>query len=1193
MRKFLWALGSFVILVMAAILIVPSAIDWSTYKDEIAAQAKKFTGRDLVIAGDIDVKLLPTPTLTAEKVSLSSVEGAQSPDFATLSSIEVRVALAPLLAGNVVIETVRLVEPQVYLEVLANGRSSWKMTPPAKDAAGNQPISPQERVESSGGPNITLNQFEIVDGTLSYHDAASGTDERVQDMDLEVAAASLTSGPFRANGSLVVRGLRLDVRANVGEIVEGRTFPLDTIIGIGGNSAELQLAGTVLGLNDAPRFRGDLSIKSDNIGRIVEAFSNDSAFPEPLRQPFLLSGAIDASQSALSAEKLVIEIGGATGTGSVSGSFNGAPRVQAQFDIDKIDIDPWIRTVEKTPSAATKAAPGPGKTTSPTKPEGEKAAGDSGDFTLPTGISVSLAGRIGEVAYNGDALRNLILNVDLANGELTLSQASMQAPGGTDLAMFGFVTSRNGKPAYDATLESRIREPRKLMAWADVDASFLKAGKPGALSLNGKIGGSGNTININDLQLAFDKTTVRGAATLVMGERLGVGASVAVNELDLDAYLAEGKSAPAKDAAPDNDTQAGGQSKTTPAPAPAEQTPGVFDGLEALTGFDANVRANVGLLKTNGVPIRNIEADLSLIAGDLTIRKFAIGDLASIGGSLSGQLKGLGAGIPTAEKLALRAAIADPTKVAALVDYDLPGPAKKIGKVDILADINGRLDGPSIITSITTLAARLKTEGTVRPFDARNMFDLGLSLKHDDMATLLKRLGINYTPSGKIGGLDLSTRLNGGLQSLAFSNLAAAVGSAQINGSGLVDMTGARPKVTANLNTGKIVVDPFLPAQKSALNGSEQPARVIPARFWVPNDTGRVDLKHLIATTSERWSTAPFDFAALSSADVDLNLTSPSVTYHEYVLEQAKLLSTIDAGVLRLKEFTGKVFDGQFASTAVVDASGKRPSLAGEVSVSGMDIGKASKAAGIASTTGELTTRINVNTLGNSVADWVGGLDGAGAINIKGVKGQTSLGDVPVIGVALGPLMQIFEVLNSGLGSLIGAGAKTGIGETDVNSTFTIVNGTLNTKDTQLISNLYRGNIAGDINLPLWSMNIGGDIAVDQGLVGTLLVNVVRLPSKIPFQLIGDIDKPNVKIESFSGSTSEGAGGIKVPGLEKLEKKAPGVGKLLQGILGGGNDSGATATPPAQTESVPPPQEPAPQQQTDPINQLLKGLLRK
>ena len=1186
MKKILWAISGLIGLMAVAVVVVPNVIDWNSYKPEISEQVRKLTGRDLIIAGDIDLKILPSPVLIAEKVSLSSIEGAQSPDLASLRSVEVRIALAPLLGGNLRVETVRLVEPQIFLEVLADGRTSWGIAVPktgAADKAETAAAGPATANGSAGGSSIALGNFEIVDGSLTYKDAASKTVETVSDIDLTLDAASLTAGPFRAQGSLVAMGMRLGIRADIGEIIGASTFPLDLSVMIGGESAKLSLSGTVLNLNETPRFRGTLNLASANIGRVVSALANGASLPAPLGQPLSLTGSLDASAQSLALDDLNLDFGGAKGKGKVAGSFGGVPKITATMSIDKVDADPWLKAVPETSGAAATQ----GSTPAPAASGAMSAAPDTAaaPFALPSGIAASLSFRVGEVSLKGDKIRNAVLNAELANGELTLSQLSLQGPGGTDLAVFGFLSAKDGKPAFDGQVQAKVAEPQTLMKWAGADTAALKPGKPGALSLNLEAGATPDAVSVRKLSLAFDKTNINGAATIALRARPGIGASVVVDQIDLDAYLADTPAA-GNEPAPRSTGAESGTAQPTGAAGPGPDG-GMFDALRPLAAFDANLRANVGLLKMAGIAVRDIAADISLVQGDLTINKVSVADALSSGVTVTGAILGLD-GTPTAKALAVRAELRDLGKIAAFTGAELPIPAKTLGKVSVATDINGDLTQPSLTSTIKAMAATLDANGRLKLLDPANMFDLGVRVRHADTAGLLRKLGAAYRPAGDIGGLDLTTTLKGGADAFSFSKLAAAIGAVQVNGEGTVQLAGARPKITTTLSTGNVVVDPFLPAQKAASLNPDIPARVIPARFIVP-ESGRIDLRHLIATISERWPTMPIDLSALKAADADITLTSPRISYHEYNLDGAKLLGGVDNGVLKVNEFSGVVFGGAVQSQATVNASGPQPTLAGLVTVGNMDIGAASKAAGIAGTTGNLTTRIDVSTAGQSVADWVRALNGKGAIEVKGIKGQSSLNDMPVIGLALGPLMQIFEVLNSGLGGLIGAGGKTKIGETDVTSSFTISNGTINTKDTKILSNIYEGDIAGDINLPLWSMNIGGTVKVDQGLLGAVLANVARLPSQIPFQVTGNIDKPNVKIQSFSGAGSAGGGGIKVPGLDKLEKKVPGVGGLLQGILGGGSTTQQQTAPPPQSGSTgdsgqTPPPQPAPQQQQKTIN---------
>lgn len=1192
LKKVVWALVGLVVVLVGAVLVAPSVIDWNSYKPEIAAKVRALTGRDLVIAGDINAQIFPAPTLTAEKVSISSIDGAQSPDLATLRSVEVRIALAPLLGGHVRIENVRLIEPEINLEVLADGRNSWTIAQPDAGALpGDETAAsvapPRGKSEGSA---ISLEDFDIVGGQVIFEDAGTGSRQTVSGINLNIAAASLTEGPFRARGSLLYNGIRLGINADIGAIVEGRTLPLNLGLTVGGDSANIQLSGTVLGLDDTPRFRGDLNVLSEDISRVADAFAKGMPLPKPLHQPFSIKGVLDASQTSLSLEDFDIGIGGAEGKGTISGSFKGTPTLKANVNIDQIDINSWM-----VPANTSDAPKKPKASSAETPSEVVKDVAQAAAFSLPQDLNVSASIRVGEIALSGDAVRNVVLNAELANGEMTVSQFSLQTPGTGELALFGFLVAKDGKPSFDGQFEAKIKQPRTLMAWLKSDTDALKAGKPGAASLAIGFSGTPQQISISKLNLSFDETNITGAATLVPGDVLGIGATINVDRLNLDAYLADASPKQAAKAPAKKPTQTTEQTEDQGTTTEAVSTPtptSPFEPLRALAGVNANVRAKIGSLTVNEIPFEKIDADIGLLDGDLTIRNFALGNALSVSARVTGMLNGLGSGVPVAKAFALRAEVGDPNGLAKRFGVDLPYSNKSIGKPTLAADLNGPLSAPSLVSTITGFDATLITDGTVRPFDTVDMFDIGLRLRHDDFAALMRRLDTGYDPSGKIGGVNIASMLKGNASRIAFSDLVAAVGQAKIIGNGRVDLDGVRPSLTATLDAGKFVVDPFLPKKKTAELWPASPARIQPARYWVPNGGGADSLRHLIATVSERWSTVPLDLSAMKSLDADLTLTAPEVTYHEYVLKNAKLFATLSDGLLKVGEFSGVAFDGNVMSSAVIDARTDKASLAGVVAVDKMNVGQASKAAGISGTTGTLTSKIEVASVGASPAQWVSALGGKGAIEIRGIKGQSSLGDMPVIGLALGPLLEVFELLNSSLGSLIGAGANTKIGETDVTSTFAIDNGTLTTSDTKIISNLYKGDIKGTVNLPLWSMNVGGELSMDQGLIGSLLTNLVRIPSTVPFQVTGDIDKPDVKIKAFSGAASQGGSGIKVPGLDKLEKKIPGVGGLLQGLLGGGQkapapapNSGDTAPP---VQSAPPPQ----QQQVDPTQQLLNKLFK-
>ena len=120
MRKLLIGLAITVVALIAAVLVVPSFVDWNGYKPEIQNAAKKATGRDLRLEGDIGLSILPSPSLSVEKVAFANIEGGSEPQMVRLDSLRVHVALLPLLSGKVHVTSVTLIKPTIVLEKMAD-----------------------------------------------------------------------------------------------------------------------------------------------------------------------------------------------------------------------------------------------------------------------------------------------------------------------------------------------------------------------------------------------------------------------------------------------------------------------------------------------------------------------------------------------------------------------------------------------------------------------------------------------------------------------------------------------------------------------------------------------------------------------------------------------------------------------------------------------------------------------------------------------------------------------------------------------------------------------------------------------------------------------------------------------------------------------------------------------------------------
>ena len=261
MKKLFIGIGGLIVLLVAAALIVPSFIDWNDYKGEIIAEVEKRTGRTLAIDGDIGLTLLPAPAVVAKDLRLGNVDGAETEDMVDLRELEVRVALVPLLQGRVQVEKVRLLDPVVELETLADGRNNWEFSPPPErdpTAAPAPRVSAvgekQSAADSGDSPvSVQFDSLEIVNGVVVYRDGATGTVERIEGLTATVAAGSLR-GPFEGDGHLTARGFQTGFKAAVGEIDGDGPVAVNLVLTPKAGKARFELRGKVGDLSASPTF---------------------------------------------------------------------------------------------------------------------------------------------------------------------------------------------------------------------------------------------------------------------------------------------------------------------------------------------------------------------------------------------------------------------------------------------------------------------------------------------------------------------------------------------------------------------------------------------------------------------------------------------------------------------------------------------------------------------------------------------------------------------------------------------------------------------------------------------------------------------------------------------------------------------------------------------------------------------------
>src|SRR5260370_6074493 len=153
MRKWLIGIVAVIVVIVAALIVVPFLIPTETYKGQIVERVKSATGRDLALNGPISLSVLPSFALTVSDVAFGNASGASTKNMATFAKLQLQVQPIELLSGRLVIDRFVLVDPVIALQVDKQGRPNWQFaTAPAQSSAVTTRAPPAARSAAPPAP---------------------------------------------------------------------------------------------------------------------------------------------------------------------------------------------------------------------------------------------------------------------------------------------------------------------------------------------------------------------------------------------------------------------------------------------------------------------------------------------------------------------------------------------------------------------------------------------------------------------------------------------------------------------------------------------------------------------------------------------------------------------------------------------------------------------------------------------------------------------------------------------------------------------------------------------------------------------------------------------------------------------------------------------------------------------------------
>jgi uncharacterized protein involved in outer membrane biogenesis len=819
MRKILIGIGVLVVLIVGAAIVVPSFIDWNSYKGEIKQQVKQATGRNLTIVGDLDLTILPAPRLRVKDVRFANVKGGSLPEMVKLEALDIQVRILPLLQGRVEVASVLLIKPTILFERLADGRANWEIAPAKKSPAEKKQAAKNSDGTLNLAATVQLDNVRIQNGVIVWRDAVAGSEERLSNVSLQLSAGSL-NGPFDVRGEILVRKQQAILEAAIGELKPTTVAPVSLSITLPKADIQAQISGSVVAIGAPPRFAGKLNLRGKNLSRTIKSFVGGTNVPDALKQPFLLKASLKGTEKGGSVSGIDIEVGGTRASGNIDVTLNGRPKVIGKMAVTRIDLDSLLKTNVKQSATSvrkgsTSNAPKSAGSRKVVKPVAARPA--SSAFALPE-MDGTFELSLDAVTYNKRNVRSIEISAQLKKNTLQLTKARVLLPGGGESNLTGALAAYQGRPSYQASIAVRADNLRALLTWLGRDVTAIPQDRLRKFSLSASLRGDDRQLQIQNAKIGLDATKIDAAVTLALRKRLAFGASISIDNLDVDAYQArtnvkqkaDNQFSPLPQKSVKRTIQKTPNGKRGKA---ASAMPGPF---AALTEFDANVNMQVSRLTVNKTPVRGLQFEGTLAGGVLKIKNASVRDVGGLRASVSGNLSNL-SGFPTfSGKVSADARdISGPLRLAGITP---PPNAKKLGALRLRGKAEASANKVRVDLSLAAAGAATSLTGTVSDFGRVPRIDATLTSKHKDLSQLLRAFG-NNPASRRLGPFNLILKAKGDLSKLSANiRLRAAGGSFAANGTarGLIGTPAFALNVSASHPSVRGFVRHFVPDYRPA-----------------------------------------------------------------------------------------------------------------------------------------------------------------------------------------------------------------------------------------------------------------------------------------------------------------------------------------------------------------------------------------
>jgi large subunit ribosomal protein L24 len=477
------------ILALLAALIGPYFIDWNQFRPQFEAEAGQIIGVPVRVAGELDARLLPAPTLRLRGVTFG---GNNDLGRLRADKLDVEFSLSSLMRGEWRATELTVNGMAVDLGLDARGRVDLPST-----ASGTFNLA-----------SLAIERLNLT-GRIALHDAASRSTLELNDIAFSGDVRSL-AGSVRGDGSFTATGIRYPFRISSGPSADGSATRLHVNIDPGERAILADLEGVLAFDNRLPKFEGALTLA------VPAARKAGGAAPTPWKLTTKLkadpAGAkFDQIDASFGADDNALKLGG---VGDLR--FGASPLLRAVLSARQVDADKLAGKDDAEPLRVLPAL-------------------RAGLAAIPQApIPAQIEFNSDQVMLGGRPLQNITAELATDGRSWTFQRLELRAPGMTQLSLNG---ATPGADSFSGRLSVESSDPDTLVAWLQ-GRSEVNRRSTRPLRLAGDVTIAANHLAIDRLKADIEGGAVEGRIAFVQtGASKGsrIDADLKADRLDLDA----------------------------------------------------------------------------------------------------------------------------------------------------------------------------------------------------------------------------------------------------------------------------------------------------------------------------------------------------------------------------------------------------------------------------------------------------------------------------------------------------------------------------------------------------------------------------------------------------------------------------------------------------------------------------------